>query len=79
VGISDAAIRKNNRLFLLRQEHERWVKKRAMVAHNNMEDDMGKTALGVCDVCGEKGQLRVITASRWIAVVHRCMRTCSID
>lgn len=58
VGISDASIFKNNRLFLLRQVHERWECKRAMVAQNNMEgEDMGKI-LGECEVCGERGQLR---------------------
>lgn len=58
VGISDASIRKHNRLYLLRQVHGRWKEKRAMGAQNNMEDEMGKTALGICDVCGERGALR---------------------
>ena len=58
VGISDASIRKHNRLYLLMQVHGWWKDKRAMGAQNNMEDEMGKAALGICDVCGERGALR---------------------
>lgn len=59
VVASDAEISRNNRLHLLQNRYERWRGKRAMVAHNNMEgEDMGKSVLGVCEVCGERGQLR---------------------
>ena len=42
VGISDARIAKNNRLFLLVQGHGRWMEKKAMVANAEMEGDRGK-------------------------------------
>ena len=58
VGISDARIAKNNRLFLLVQGHGRRMEKKAMVANAEMEGEMGKTVMGECEVCGERGALR---------------------